>query len=56
MVYYCRLVKDTGVYLVEFPDGAERPLPEVGTGPHKGLHAVEVEPHILVAWDRQAPR
>ena len=81
MVYYCRLVKDTGVYLVEFPDvpnaitsghsvdealfnAAEAlngvlesdishgfPLPEVGAGPHKGLHAVEVEPHILVAWE-----
>ena len=81
MVYYCRLVKETGVYLVEFPDvpnaitsghsvdealfnAAEVlngilesdiahgfPLPEVVTGPHKSLHAVEVEPHILVAWE-----
>jgi predicted RNase H-like HicB family nuclease len=72
MVYFCRLVKETGVYLVEFPDvsnaitsghsidealctAAEAlngvlasdiahgfPLPEVSTGPHKGLHPVEV--------------
>jgi len=81
MVYYCRLVKEGGVYLVQFPDvpnaltsGHSRdealfnaaetlngvlesdiahgfPLPEAGMGPRRGLYAIEVEPHILLAWE-----
>ncbi len=81
MVYYCRLVEEEGVFLVEFPDvpnaitsgrsedealfnAAEAlngvlesdishgyPLPEAATGPGKGLHQVEVEPHVLIAWE-----
>ena len=81
MVYYCRLVEEEGIFLVEFPDvpnaltsGHSRdealanavealngvlesdiaqgfPLPEARTGPRRGLHGIEVEPHILVAWE-----
>ncbi len=81
MVYYCRLIEEEGIFLIEFPDvpnaitsGRSRdealsnatealngvlesdiahgfPLPEAQTGPRRGLHAVEVEPHILVAWE-----
>jgi antitoxin HicB len=81
MVYYCRLVEEEGVFLVEFPDvpnaitsgrsedealfnAAEAlngvlesdishgyPLPEAATGPGMGLHQVEVEPHVLIAWE-----
>jgi len=81
MVYYCRLVEEEGVFLVEFPDvpnaltsghsedealfnAAEAlngvlesdvshgfPLPEAATGPGEGFHPVEVEPHILIAWE-----
>ena len=81
MVYYCRLIKEERIYLVEFPDvpnalssGRTRdealsnaaealngvlesdiahgfPLPEAGTGPGRGLYPIEVEPHILLAWE-----
>ena len=81
MVYYCKLVKEGGIFLVEFPDlpnaftsghtedealfnAAEAlngvlesdishgyPLPKASTGSRKDLFPIEVEPHILIAWE-----